>query len=109
MNPNLFFVLAVLIPLFLPLLFIAPLYLGILAGVYLNYGNPVLENAVNIGYVLTVFEGLYDYYMANSDSVSFFGFALPVFGPPILGLLIGTGLLVYFIRYLRNLFIMSSR
>lgn len=109
MSPNLFFLLAVLIPLFLPLLFVGPLYLGLVAGVYLNYGDPILENAFNVGYILTVFEGLYDYYSANADKVSFLDFTLPIFGPPIIGLLIGTGLLIYFIRYLRNLFIMSSR
>lgn len=107
MNPGLTILLSLFLPLVLVLLLVAPVYLGMLVGLYLQYGDAVLGYVLRPDYVLSVYMGLYDYWEKNADALKFMDFTLPTFGPLAAGILLGLGLFIYLIRYLKNIFIMS--
>ncbi len=108
MSPGIIILMAVFMPIVLLLLLLTPIYIGMIVGLYIQYGDTVLEYIANPAYVINVFESLYSYWQTNQDKLDLFSFTLPVFGPFVLGVLLGLGMFFYFIRYLRRLFLMNS-
>lgn len=108
MHPGTIVLIAFFMPIAFLLLLVAPIYLGVLAGLYLQYGEAMLEHALDPEYVVTVFESLYDFWSQNGDQLGFLDFTLPAFGPAVLGVILGLGLFIYFVRYLRTLFLLHA-
>lgn len=115
MNPLLLFILALLIPTLLTLILITPVYVGLVTACYLIYeqrGEKAVEvlmsHKYDMSYMMSAYSKLFDFWTANSAKLDFVDFTLPLFGPPLLGVII-TGLLVWkFTAYVVNIFRLST-
>ncbi len=108
MNPGMLTFLAVMLPVLLLLLLFGPIYAGMCAGLYFYYGPESMPYFYNPLQVVEVYSTLYDYWQANKAALTFRDFLLPAFGPLLGGVMIGFFLLWWFIRYIRNIFLLSS-
>ncbi|MBN66715.1 MAG: hypothetical protein CMM94_04005 [Rickettsiales bacterium] len=108
MHPLLLFLLALVIPTITVVLILAPTYIGILVATYLKYGDKIMPYKYDMFRIIDVWVRLKDFYFANSDKLDFVDHALPIFGPPVVGVLLTIFLVYKFVTYVINIFRLTS-
>lgn len=108
MHPLLLFFLGITLPVIITLLLVTPLYLGVFAALYLQYSDKAWQLFFEFGRTIDTYGKLYDYYNANAAAMTFTDHTLPIFGPPILGVLITIFLVYVFGRYVANIFVLTT-
>jgi hypothetical protein len=103
MSPGLAIPLAFILPAVMLILLAGPIYAGAYTGLVLLYGEEVNETAMHVDYQLATYQGLWRYWMTQSD-VSWLDFVLPAFGPLALGVVGGIAFFWMFVRYLKSVF-----
>ena len=108
MHPLLLFFLAIALPVTITLILVTPLYLGVFVALYLQYAEKVWPIFFDFGRVLDSYGKLYDFHTQNAAAMHFTEHTLPIFGPPIAGLLLTIVLIYMFGKYVANIFVLSS-
>lgn len=109
----LLFPIAIFTPFVLSAVLLLPAYLGILSAAYIIYmpasggAHPIEPYATDVFYILDIYGKLYDYWSATAG-LSFVDFTLPLFGPPLFGILLGMYGVYRLIRWLMNVVHLSS-
>ncbi|MBY0354942.1 MAG: hypothetical protein K2Q12_04340 [Rickettsiales bacterium] len=106
MSPWKMMAIAILLPLGMMILLIAPLYAGAYGGLMALYGEDVSDSAIHPDYQLATYEALFQFWQTHSAQVGFFDFILPAFGPLLLGVVLGIAFFVMFLRYVRRVFVL---
>lgn len=104
MDPILMIIIALALPGFFCLLLFAPAYGGLCAAMYLFYGAQVKPFFYDPLYMIELYDTVYNYWLVNRDLLSFMDFLLPVFGPFMVGSLLGLYWCLLFIKYVKNIF-----
>lgn len=93
MRPPVLFLLAILTPVALCSMLLAPLYASVLGAVYIIYmpasgPHPLAERLLDVFYISNAYEQLLTYWLANMGKVSFVEYTLPVIGLPLVGVVL---------------------
>lgn len=108
MNPMLLFFLSLLIPTLLGAILVLPTYGAILLSLYLKYGGAILEHQFQFFYVMESYGQLVTFWSNNIGSLGIIEFILPVFGPPLVGIVLTVFLAYKFVSYVVNLFRLTT-
>lgn len=104
MHPFLIFILALGLPVMFFLLLLGPFYAGICAALYVYYGEQIQEYFYDPAYMIDLYGAVYNYWQQNKALLGFTDFILPVFGPLLVGVLLGLFWCHLFIRYIKSIF-----
>lgn len=87
-----------------------PIYAGMVTSLYLIYQpedqakNPVSDMIYDVERVTQSYRALYEHWQHYGADLSFWGYTMPLFAPPVIGVVVGLISIWFFIQYCRNIF-----
>ncbi len=109
MHPFVIVMIAFLLPVFFVALLLGPIYIGLSASLYFYYQVTDIEQYIyDPNYVLGVHEALYEFAVETGFSQPLMDFTIPVYAPVAAGIIFSLASIIFLIRYIRNIFILTS-
>ncbi len=98
------FLLALMLPVLFCMLLLGPAYAGVCVALYFYYGEEMQDHFYDPAYMIDLYGVVYYYWEENHAMLNFADFVLPVFGPFVVGVLLGMYWCFLFVRYVKNIF-----
>lgn len=103
MDPVLMFIIALSLPVIFAALLFGPIYGGVCVALYFVFGDEAWTHIYEPFYMIDLYDRLYQYWLTYHEMLGWRDFMLPVFGPLVVGTLLGMYWCRLFVRYIKNI------